>query len=170
MSEEITQRELADRLGLSTRQVRNLRDDHGLPQIVRNGKPFYRWPDALHWYIQFKIQEAERRREPPSYEVARTREMLARAEMAELELAQRRGQLVTVEYAASQLERSLSVLRAQLLNLPGILAPRVQGMTDIARIHEIVQEAIDDIMRELQGAGDDESLDDEDDEALEDAA
>lgn len=170
MTEELTQKEAATRLGITSRQVRNLRDHHGLPQIVRRGKPFYPWPEVLHWYIDFKIQEAERRGGPVDYEQARTREMIAKAEMAELDLAERRGQLVTVSYAASQLERALSALRAQLLNLPGLLAPRVQGITDTARIHEVIQEAVDELMRGLQSVGDDEALDDYDDEDLEEDA
>lgn len=70
MSEPITQRELARRLGITPRAVRYLRDRHGMPEITRQGAPRYLWPECARWYIRFKIEEAGRRGGPPTFKGA----------------------------------------------------------------------------------------------------
>ena len=59
--EMLNQEELARRLDLCTRQVRNL-TEQGMPRVEEQtiGSRFgsYPWPLVLHWYVGFKVREA----------------------------------------------------------------------------------------------------------------
>jgi hypothetical protein len=57
----LNQQQTAERLGLRSRQVCNLRRDHGMPAVARKGRLFYHWPTIWRWYLDFKIEEALKR-------------------------------------------------------------------------------------------------------------
>jgi hypothetical protein len=97
--------------------------------------------------------------------VARTRKEEALAGLRELELEEKRGNLLTIDYADGELERAFGIVRAKLLNLPGI-APRLVGLDSIAKIQEAIQQEVDDMLRALSRAGewDDDEDDDEGDD------
>ena len=50
----LTEAEMAEQLGLSTRQVRSLKG-RGMPNRVDNGVRTYPQLDAQHWYLAFKV-------------------------------------------------------------------------------------------------------------------
>jgi hypothetical protein len=75
--------------------------------------------------------------------------MAAKAAMAEMEGAARRGQLLerkTVEFQASYL---LACMRRQLLSLPGVLAPQLAGLTDVHEIRMALEGAARAVLEEL---------------------
>jgi hypothetical protein len=76
---------------------------------------------------------------------ARIRKEVALAGLRELELAQLRGQLITIDFADAQLETAFEIVRQRLLNLPSI-APRLAELSGISAIQAALQAEVDRIL------------------------
>lgn len=129
--EWITQKELAERLDLTVRQVRNL-GDHGLPRR-EDGR--YPWPDAQKWYIRFKQQEKVQRanveRPNDAERAARTRKLTAEAIARELEIAERQGQLIHIDHHEQVLQDVCDRLAAKCKGLGKYILDVQRATTDI---------------------------------------
>jgi phage terminase Nu1 subunit (DNA packaging protein) len=160
----LSQSQLAEMIGVTPRQVRNL-EDAGLPSEPGPRGKVYPRRACRDWYLAFKEEAAIRRvrqESPTSLEDERVRLVAAQASLAELDLEQRRGGLVTVEDHIRHTERTLLVLRARLLNLPGMLAPRVVGLRSLREADAVLRGEMDAIFTELQKSATDlETFDDE---------
>jgi phage terminase Nu1 subunit (DNA packaging protein) len=148
---DLTQRDIADLLGLTTRQIRNL-ENEGMPHRAEKNRKFYPMPDAARWYYEREV--ARSRQEPSDYGDARAREMAARAEKAEIEVLQLRAEVIHVSDLEAMHARPLAQLRARLLALPGRLAaelplPAVESV-------EIMEPIVHEMMHELSESDDDE--------------
>lgn len=157
-AEELTQKELATRLGITTREVRNLHG-HGIPRL-ENGR--YPWPDARHWYIHFK--QAERERRQGGYEDLDLRRELARktaaqADEAELRLAERRRELIHIRDVERLVREPLEQVDAALRNAPSRYASDLAELADISipkamQLLESIVERIRTDLREIRHARD----------------
>lgn len=158
MKREVTQSELALILGLTTRQIRNL-EAAGMPHRAEGNRKLYPLPDAVHWYRDRAVESALAEAQVTDYEEAKAREMKARADRAELEVARMRGELIHVNDLEALFTAPLAQMRARLLALPG----RIAGALPMSPVEalEIIEPIVHEFMAEL-------SEDDEDD--LEDAA
>jgi phage terminase Nu1 subunit (DNA packaging protein) len=87
--------------------------------------------------------------ETPGYDVARTRKILAEAEMAELELAKIHGQLVQTEEVCKAWEEVLRNMKAKLLGMPSKVAPTILGETSVAAIKVLLDNAVEECLNEL---------------------
>jgi phage terminase Nu1 subunit (DNA packaging protein) len=158
-AENITQKELASRLNRTTRQIRKLHD-HGIP---RNRDGNYPWPEAHKWWVEFKQREKLQRTggggELNELDRERARKERALASLRELELEEKLGNLVSVDYVDEQLAQILERTRQVLINLPGKIAPVVVGCPTVGRAQMILQQAIDEAMPTLQAIGADATLD-----------
>jgi hypothetical protein len=94
-----------------------------------------------------------------SYAEARRRRELAKAEREELATAQAQGSLVHIDYMDQQLAGCLMRVRQVLLSMPGKWAPRLVGVSSVARAQMILQQALDEAMPRLQAIGEDPTLD-----------
>lgn len=163
----LTQRETADRLGLSSRQVHNL-TAAGMPRRVRGGKPFHPWPESARWYIEHRIQggrtdagagvdaAAERR-------ALELRKLAAEVRRSEILLSHDEGRLVTLDYMEQQLQASLERVRARLQNVAGKWAPALVGLRSISEAQARLEPAVAEVMQALTETGDDPELDAESD-------
>ena len=80
---ELAQKQLAQWLGLTARQIHNLVAE-GMPAPVRNGRRVYPWPAALRWYIDYRVRaEVKRGTGGDDAAALRRREAAARADRAE---------------------------------------------------------------------------------------
>jgi hypothetical protein len=141
----ITGTEFALRIGVSKNAASYMAREDGAP-VDSNG---WRWPEANHWFIR-----RERARGRPVgggsddaiTEIRRRRE-LAQAELAELDLAARRSETMTVTQFVDAVGSAFSRVRARALNLPGKIAgegelkPR-EELLEIAEryVHEMLEE------------------------------
>lgn len=152
------QRDVAIAIGITTRQLRNLHES-GIP---RNTDGTYPWPEALHWYIEFKKNE---RKAGDAAEEKTKRDLLHRrleleVRTAELELAERERRLVSIDYMERQTAELLQRLRAKLLNFPSKWAPAMVGLRTIAEAQTRLEPAIAEAMQSLAETGEDPELDD----------
>ena len=112
-----TQRELATLVGYSPRQISNLVDDGTVKTVVEGGRRLYPMPDAVHAIIAHRESQARGKqgKKISVIDAAKLRKMEAEAESAELDVMQRRGELldrVLVERTISELFQSI---KAQLV-------------------------------------------------------
>lgn len=169
--ELLTKEELAERLGITTRSVTNYVQE-GMPQRTKSGRPVYSWPDCREWWTKKIREDGRSTREAAGDEdrkeqmaEARLRTALAEAEAAELDLAERRGQLVTVDFMRGEFERMAQALRARLLALPTAWAARLGACETTIDRQLALQDAVNELLPVLQAAADDDGQAADDDEA-----
>ena len=149
----ISQTELAGILGMSTRQVRNL-EAAGMPKEPKG----YPVPAAVRWYVTQKVSEAESRA-PADLDEARLRLETAKAQLKEFEVAQRRGELMTVAEFDRHLGDAFARVSAQLATLPTRAAPLVAGLRAdeaLAVLDKVVREIREELRRADDVPGDTE--------------
>jgi phage terminase Nu1 subunit (DNA packaging protein) len=83
-------------------------------------------------------------------ESARERYTLASAELKELQLAERRGLMISVEDVAPILADELANVRSRLMAMPGRLATVLADMTDPATIETTIEEEVAGALSELK--------------------
>lgn len=84
-----------------------------------------------------------------TYDEARTRKLNAEAEIAELELAKIRNQLVLVEDVVKAWTDTLSNLKSKMTSIPSKAAPIVASETEIGVVQEILTDSINEALEEL---------------------
>lgn len=89
-----------------------------------------------------------------SYHVAKTLRELAEARLAQLKLAEQRGELVRVADVKSAYGKRVTALREALLQIPLRIAPVVAAEESAGKCHEILQTEVHAVLRLLsQGQG-----------------
>lgn len=73
------------------------------------------------------------------YWASKSRREAAEADLAELKLAEQRGELVRAADIRAALSKRLAATREALLQLPARLAPVLAAETDQARVHDLLQ-------------------------------
>ena len=66
-----------------------------------------------------------------------------------MELAARRGELISRKLAETQLAYLLVCMRRQLLSLPGVLAGQLAGLSDVRKIRMVLEGAVHAALGEL---------------------
>jgi hypothetical protein len=84
------------------------------------------------------------------YLAARNRQMHAKALMAEMEGAARRGELISLKLARLQLGYLLVATRQRILAMPTAYGPRLVGMADAHAATEVLREAALALLEDLQ--------------------
>ena len=147
-AEWLSQRELAARLGLTTRQVSNLTAEGMESRAVGNRRE-YPWPKALHWYIEFKLRTLA----PSSMAEAQARKLAAEALITEIELAEKRRQVVPMEVCEAVGGEMADALRAILINAPSTYALDLERAGVPSETAEAVLEKLaTDLTTALRGA------------------
>lgn len=156
-TEELTQKEVADRLGLTTRTVRRLKDLEEFPLIVpEKGHPRYPWPEWRDAYLDYKRRQLEEEVRPdtegrgPAY-----RKKEADAYLAELRAAEEEGSLIPLEVHEELLAIYLDRIRSILLNIPGSWAPELVDLESRAKVNKRLRPLLEELLEDLQAIGDD---------------
>ena len=155
MAEHITQAELAKRLDVSSRWIREL---HDMPREPQG----YPWPECLHWFIEYQSDKkagVSAETEEGSLEI---RKMEAEVRILEVKLAKEEGSVVTLDDLEKLLSAPLYRLRAKLLALPSKWAPALVGCRTIAEAQSRIEAAVEEAMRALSEEGEEDPEDDAD--------
>ena len=115
----LTQAELADALGVSTRWVQKL-EERGLPAEGFRGTCRYPVPDAIVWYLEWRaaIAEAELRHEPPPNALSATLAMARYRRRTAKDLADLEFQLATDPGFRATFDRTACELWGSMPNGP----------------------------------------------------
>lgn len=139
---------LADVFNLTPRRLQQLVKE-GLPKATKNKYPLIA---CTKWYVRFLQNALEKKGAPMgdgSYTLFREekgRTMRVTAELKELELAERRGLLVTVEDSKHAMEQIVHMLKARLRALPPRLAAELTGENSKIMIQSITATRIDEAL------------------------
>ncbi len=151
-TEWLTIAQAADRLGLTRQGLGQwLEGRHHESIRLHRGKREFAWPAFPRWREQTMRDEAVARARPEDYEAAKARKMAADAELAELELARRRGELCAVADFEAALETAFSRVRTRLLNLPAKSSPHLVGLRSITEAQGALEPFVEEVVAELRG-------------------
>lgn len=156
----ISQKELADRLGITTRSVRDL-VLKGLPKEGEGPSAKHPWPEARIWYNAYLERLAEERYRPTDLDALRARKLEADARLAEIEVAKAEQELVPFEMHERRLGAICDRLRGVLMTIPSKYLSAIQVSRTDLEAQSVGETIRDDTLRALQGVS--ESIDDESD-------
>jgi hypothetical protein len=158
----LSQKELAERLLITSRQVHNL-VELKMPRHGDDGKAYFLWPECFRWYVAHREQRAAAKNgNSEEKDGVYKRKLEAETRLQEIELAKEEGQLVTLDYMERQYAGMLDRLRAHLLNLPGKYAPSLANVGSVPEAQARLKAAIGEIMAEMTELGDDPDFDADD--------
>lgn len=83
------------------------------------------------------------------YTTARTRHEAAKAKLAEITLAQKRGELIEVEQAAAVVMDVFRVARDAFQNIPARLSGQLASLTDVDDVHDALDAALEQVLNDL---------------------
>lgn len=149
MSERLRQKDVARRLDLDVRQIRNLRK-LGLPVKQDPQGDYYPWPECLHWYIERKREEERARTGDKRLHLAQLSEAEGRAELKQLELEERRRALIRADLALEVLSDFCALFRSTVQSFEGRLAPVLPGVQTPAEVRSRIKPVIDAALESVQ--------------------
>lgn len=150
-SETITKRAFAETFGVSEAQLERY-FQQGMPhEKASTRKIMIPMPAGRVWYHEYLVNKGRKQAAPTTLDEAKQRREAAQAELAELDLAERRGELMHVSDYEQLVGDAFARVRARLTNLPSRLAGVVVGCETIqeaqARVDPLVREAMDELQR-----------------------
>ncbi|WP_018264039.1 hypothetical protein [Methylobacterium sp. WSM2598] len=140
---------IAKLLDLSPRRIQQLSADGIIPKPTHGQ---YDLVGAVKGYVRFLAARASP--EDPStddYIAQRARLTKARADLAGLELAQLRGELVPADDIEAAWGAAVGAMRSRLLGLPAKTAPRAITLRSAAEVTALIRREMIDILAELDG-------------------
>lgn len=150
MQEALAQVEVAKRLAVSAKQVRRLTKQKGMP---RNDDGSYPWPEVADWYKSFKQEEVLRRKDLddlPDKDEMLARKRAIEADIKEIELRQKKQELIPRHVHVERLIDVSSKIRSRLDNLPGRRAKELAAAETPEEVTQILQEDKRELLEELQ--------------------
>jgi phage terminase Nu1 subunit (DNA packaging protein) len=142
--------EFAELIGRTDPTVRNY-IRRGMPIETQGGRGKGHEIDtaaAIEWMVQDRIKEVAGPSNLNSFDAARTRKEVANADIAEMDLAERRGELVRLAAIGKVFANAVARSRARLLAIPTKVAPIVVGQK-IAEAKATIEDALHDALNEL---------------------
>jgi phage terminase Nu1 subunit (DNA packaging protein) len=144
--------ELAEIFGVSLTTV-----DHwtraGAPHDSSGSGPKFNTAEVVDWRVAQAVEKAtEAAPADQTLDEARRRKTQAEAELAEIELAEKRGQVVQIGEAAKLVAEEYTAVRSRLLAIPNKLAPQIAVESDRAACHALLSGVINEALNELVGA------------------
>lgn len=121
-SGEVLASEAAKRLDMSAQALGLWTARPGAPVRRDGARVWVQWPAFMRWREQELVRVAVQDANPGDLDTARTRKANAEAELAEMEVAKARGEVVSVADYEQALARVLDRLTARLRAMPVRLA------------------------------------------------
>lgn len=139
----LTTPQLAQALGCSKRHIQQLAKDGIIPKSDRG-----RWPlEAIAAFVAYV--QADARRGPADYALERARLTRAQADVAELGLAERRGDLLAREDVDAAVGAAFARVRSRLLAVPSKCAAEAAQSGDPLEAEGVIRAAVYDALTEL---------------------
>ena len=155
----VSQKELAQCLGISARQVRNLRDE-GLFHTVKDNRG-YVLETCVQEYINFKINAEMGRGASASMEKVKTDHERIKKDISALKLRRMRQELHEAADVEAFLSDMLTRFKKRLLSLPSKIAMQIAGEKDINVLIQVLTRSLNEALGELSRY-DPDSIDGED--------
>lgn len=138
---------IAKLFGLTERRVQQLARDGIIPKPEKNQ---YELIGCVRSYINYLQQRAfGKGAAPQDTHFERARLLKAQADMAEIELAERTGLLVTVERIEADWVQMVTACRAKLLGIPTKTAYQIANLKDPEEVEKFLKRTIHEALLEL---------------------
>lgn len=153
----VNRQELLHILGCSAPTIADY-ELRGMPVEKKGGKGVanqYNTAAVIEWLVAHKAGLLPGGGKARNHEDEKARKTTAEADLKEIELAERRGEVVPITHAVKEFAKRVAATRTKMLALPTKLAPVLVVMTDIeesrAAIEEVIREGLDELAREDGG-------------------
>jgi excisionase family DNA binding protein len=157
--------DVAAMLMVSDRTIRNWIKDKDMPSISDERGRRFNWSQVLPWYVKMRAEEggSERKPEAPTtwedieqkpketLAAALTRKTIAEADLKELDLASRRGEVVAIADAARAMQDTAKNLQIEILGWPTLMIGQIFGQRDRNRLFDILTRSARDLCTRLAG-------------------
>jgi phage terminase Nu1 subunit (DNA packaging protein) len=138
---------IAKLLDLSERRVQQLSREGVIPKATRGQ---YDLVGSVRGYVRYlRNQAAKAQAGAPDYASERTRFIRARADLAEMEAAEKRGAVIPAADVEAAWIAVLARLRTRILALPDRLAPLVHAEASPAGVRDTLRGALREALEEL---------------------
>lgn len=147
---ELPVSELAKILMIGVRRVQQLAKEGIIPKTEKGR---YALIPAVQGYIRF-LQERSMSANsvPEDYRTEKARLTKAQAEIAEIELAQKRGELAPVADFEKATEAIMRTIRTNMMNIPQRAVTRLLGETDETTFKDVLQDEIRQALETTAGS------------------
>jgi len=165
VAEDLSQKELADRIGVVPRTVRRLIDQRILVRdIPDEGNPTYPWPEnrERYWSYKEELLRSEILAELGDPTDPARRKLEAEARRAELQLAEIEEALIPIELLDETVAELLDRLQSVILNIPGSWAPHLVKLTSRRAAMVKLRPLMGELLESLQATADDFDADEAD--------
>ena len=144
---EVTQKALAECLGITPRQVRNLKQE-GLFQL-KDGQKKYNLEKCIQEYIQFKVNDETGRRTVVDKDKVSAEHEEVKKEISALKLRKLRRELHESADVESYLMDMLLSFRSRLEALPQKAAMQIMGVADLNEVIAVLRKIVAEALNEL---------------------
>ncbi len=149
-----TKRAFAEAFGVSEAQLERL-FQQGMPHTKEASRRVtIPMPEGRVWYHAYLVEKGRKQAAPTSMDEARKRREIAQAELAELDLAERRNELMTVTAFDALVADVFARVRARLQNFAPRAAGLVVGAVTIQDAQARLEPLAREVMEELRRADD----------------
>lgn len=149
---DVTVHDLAQLLGIGPRRVQQLVREK---IIARGTRGRYPLPESVRGYVRYLSAQASD--DATDLTAQRIRLTKAQADMAELDLQQRAGQLVSVDEITAEWGSMLATVRTRLLAMPAKLAPVIVTERTAGGAFAMLEREVHEALTELSRTGDAET-------------
>ena len=147
---ELTQAEIAELLGISTRRIREL-TKQGILSPRRVGRTVrYPWPKSREDYDAYRDRLSAERYSKSAFQEERTLLVRVQRKLAELKYNKKLGSQIDVDVADKELERILGLLRGKMLNFRGRVGPLMVGRMTVHAAVETLDLQMRELMEEME--------------------
>lgn len=143
----VNQKELAQCLGISSRRVRQLRED-GLFKLSQEGRG-YSLEKSIQEYIEYKVNAETGRRASISKEEVQAEHEEVKKQISILKLRKLRRELHEAADVEAYLSDMLIRFKNRLMAVPTKLAMQVSGEEDINAVIQIIKKEMVSVLEEL---------------------
>ena len=128
-----TTKELAELFDVTPKYVSQLVLNHGMPKAAKNKFNFYK---CVKWRFDFNEKSFEDRSQKIREENTKSRLERANAELKELDLAEKRGELVQATAMENAWLNEIAVIDAELEGLAIKAAPNLLGIKSVKKMKD----------------------------------
>lgn len=151
---EVNRATLAALIGYSPNQITRWLSETDIPHRREGTEVLFPWPTVRAWLNKYLEEKGKRAAKPESRDDARERKEYAEAEMAELELATMRGDLMTVAEGQKALADAFARVRAKLASFAPRAAGAAAGCATVQEATAALVPLVDEVFAELRGTDD----------------
>ena len=105
----------------------------------------------IAWYLRWKVDTVAGNPGKMDFEAAKTRKAVADAERVEMENERKRGNTITIDEAVAVYREEASIIRSQLMAIPGRVATMGHAATNKLELELLVRDEIDIALQNISG-------------------